>query len=149
MPVCLHWRRGLQAGSRVCLLGSGVVFWRGFLSVRCLGSGELLMSADRVRHGTRRKRRFCCYILTHKLYAKKQMYKNTYADIHIHSGYVARHCCAQFCCQTKQNCPSSLHTNNYFYLNTSFFPCSFLFISLTNLLLQTASISHTVDLYLR
>lgn len=40
----------------MCLLGSGVVFWRGFLSVMCPGSGELLMSADRVRHGVRRER---------------------------------------------------------------------------------------------
>lgn len=40
----------------MCLLGSGVVFWSPFVSVRCLGSGELLMSADRVRHGINKKK---------------------------------------------------------------------------------------------
>jgi len=87
MPVCLHWRRGLQAGSRVCLLGSGVVFWSGFLSVRCLGSGELLMSADRVRHGIRRKRHSRCYILTHRPTCVIRRAKKRHADIHVR--YVA------------------------------------------------------------
>lgn len=31
--------------------GFWVAFWSRFVSVRCLDSGELLMSADRVRHG--------------------------------------------------------------------------------------------------
>lgn len=46
MPVCLHWREGFQARGRVCLLGSGLASGAGL----CLDSGELLMSADRVRH---------------------------------------------------------------------------------------------------
>lgn len=67
--VCVYWV-------------SGAVFWRGFLSVRCLSSGELLMSADRVSHGIRRKGRFRCYILTQS-HTRKQMYKNTHTDMHL------------------------------------------------------------------
>lgn len=37
--------------------GGGTSFWSGFLSVKCRGSGELLMSADHVRHAIKKKER--------------------------------------------------------------------------------------------
>lgn len=60
----------------------GLSFWRAFLSVRCRGSGELLMSADPVRHGVRRKekkqkRRFRCYVRTRRPPCAHTQAKNT------------------------------------------------------------------------
>lgn len=80
----------------MCLLGSGAVFWRRFLSVRCMGFGERLMSADRVRHGIRRKIHFHCYILTHRPKTDTKIFKQDtlrmYAKIdsaHAHVALVA------------------------------------------------------------
>lgn len=86
MPVCLHWRRGLQAGSRVRSPGfRGLSFWSRFLSVRCLGSGELLMSADRVRHSVSRKKKGAFVAISTHAHAHTQTHHaSTYTHAYMH-----------------------------------------------------------------
>lgn len=87
MPVCLHWRRGLQAGSRAPSPGfRGLSFWSRFLSVRCLGSGELLMSADRVRHSVSRgkKKKKALSLLYPHTHTHTRTYASTYSHAYMH-----------------------------------------------------------------